>query len=129
MTVNGTDFRIEEPTPFSTVWHSHKFNEPGLRHEAAACMQVIVWINGPFKPGRWSDLAMFRWNLKQRLASGEMVEVNVGCRGEPNHARTADGFVSRADDRAKWTARNCHKTANWRLKQFGCLKQVWRHDR
>ena len=131
VTVDGTDFRIEEPTPFSTAWYSHKFNGPGLRYEVAVCIQTgdIVWINGPFKPGRWSDLSIFWRNLKQRLAPGEMVEADNGYRGEPNHARTADGFVSRADDRAKWTARNRHETVNRRLKQFGCLKQVWRHDR
>jgi hypothetical protein len=88
----------------------------------------IVWIDGAFKPGRWSDLMTFRRNLKQPLAPGEMVEADNGCRGEPNHARTADGFVPLVDDRTKWHARSRHETVNRRLKQWGCLKQVWRHD-
>jgi hypothetical protein len=131
VTVDGTDFQIQEPTPFSREWWSRKFNGPGLRYEVAICIQTgdIVWINGPFKPGPWTDLLIFRRNLKQRLAPGEMVEADNGYRGEPNHARTADGFVSQADDRAKWTARNRHETVNRRLKQWGCLKQVWRHNR
>jgi hypothetical protein len=131
VTIDGTDFRIEEPTPFSSNWFSHKFNGPGVRYEVAICIQTgdIVWINGPFKAGKWSDMKIFRRSLKQKLAPGEMVEADNGYRGEPYHVRTADGFVSRADDsRAKWKARNRHETINRRLKQWGCLKQVWRHD-
>jgi hypothetical protein len=131
VTVDGTDFRIQEPTPFSTEWYSHKFKGPGWRYEVAVCIQTgdIVWINGPFKAGKWPDLKIFRRNLKQQLAPGEMVEADNGYRGEPNHARTADGFVSPADDRAKQGARARHETVNRRLKQWGCLKNVWRHER
>jgi hypothetical protein len=35
VTVDGTDFRINEPTDFSTKWFSHKFKDPGLRYEVA----------------------------------------------------------------------------------------------
>ncbi len=58
-----------------------------------------------------------------------MVEANKGYRGEPYYARTVDGFVSRADDRAKQSVRARHETVNRRLKQWSCLKQVWGHDR
>jgi hypothetical protein len=131
VTVDGTDFRIQEPTPFSNEWYSHKFKGPGWRYEVAVCIQTgdIVWINGPFKAGKWPDLKIFRRTLKQQLAPGEMVEADNGYRGEPYHARTADGFVSRADNRAKQSTIARHETVNRRLKQWGCLKQVWRHDR
>ena len=33
--LDGTDFRIREPSPFSTKWWSFKFNGPGLRYEIA----------------------------------------------------------------------------------------------
>jgi hypothetical protein len=130
VTVDGTDFRIEEPTPFSRKWYSHKFNGPAVRYELAVCIQTgdIVWINGPFKAGRWPDLKIFRRNLKEKLAPGEMVEADNGYPGEPDHVRTADGFVSRADDRAKWRVRYRHESVNRRLKQWGCLKQVYRHE-
>lgn len=32
-TVDGTDFRIGNPTPFKKVWYTKKFNGPGLRYE------------------------------------------------------------------------------------------------
>jgi len=30
VSVDGTDFRIQEPIPFDAKWFSHKFNGPGL---------------------------------------------------------------------------------------------------
>jgi hypothetical protein len=50
--VDGTDFRINEPTDFSTKWFSHKFKGPGLRYEVAISIKggycshsrtVYVW--------------------------------------------------------------------------------------
>jgi hypothetical protein len=35
ITVDGTDFRLNEPTDFSTKWFSHKFKGPGVRYEVA----------------------------------------------------------------------------------------------
>jgi hypothetical protein len=128
--VDGTDFRIQEPTPFNKEWYSHKFKGPGLRYEVAICIQTgdIVWINGPFKPGKWTDLKIFRRNLKHHLAPQEMVEADKGYRGE-EAVRTSDDVVSRADHKAKYRARARHETVNRRFKQWGCLKQVFRHDR
>jgi hypothetical protein len=40
VTVDGTDFRINKPTDFSTKWFSHKFKGPGLRYE------VVISIKG-----------------------------------------------------------------------------------
>ena len=33
ISLDGTDFRIQEPTPFDPKWFSHKFKGPGLRYE------------------------------------------------------------------------------------------------
>ena len=58
VSIDGTDFRIEEPTIWDPKWHSQKFNGPGLRYEVGVCIQTgdIVWINGPYPPGEWNDL-------------------------------------------------------------------------
>ena len=60
VSVDGTDFCIMEPWPFSTKWWSHKFNGPGLRYEIVVCMQTgwIVMVNGPHPCGDWSDLCI-----------------------------------------------------------------------
>jgi hypothetical protein len=35
ITIDGTDFSIYEPTPFSTKWFSHKLKGLGVRYELA----------------------------------------------------------------------------------------------
>ena len=57
ITVDGTDFRIQEPSPFDPKWYSHKFRGPGLRYEIGVCIKTgwIVWVNGPFPAGAWPD--------------------------------------------------------------------------
>ena len=70
VTVDGTDFRIAEPVPFSRVWYTQKFAGPGLRYELAVSLfnGDIVWYNGPFAPGTNHDITIFRWKLKSKLA-------------------------------------------------------------
>ena len=83
MTVDGTDFRIQEPQPFDTKWYSHKFKAATLWYETAVCIQTewIVWTAGPFPAGDFSDfndLEIYRSYLKDMLADGESVEADEG---------------------------------------------------
>jgi hypothetical protein len=73
VSVDGTDFGIYEPSPFSPKWYSHKLNGPGLRYEIAICIQTgePVWINGPFPCGSWPDLRIARNALVDALDAGE----------------------------------------------------------
>jgi hypothetical protein len=129
--VDGTDCRIQEPKPFSTKWFSHKFKKAGLRYEVAVCIKTgdIIWVNGPFPCGRWPDIKIFRRDLIHKLAIGEMVEADLGYRGESNYVRTPPMYVSRSDRRAKRNARARHETVNKRIKDFRCLHTLFRHDR
>lgn len=44
----------------------------------------IVWIPGPFPPGDWIDLEIFRSTLKLRLEENERVETDDGyLAGDP----------------------------------------------
>jgi hypothetical protein len=47
------------------------------------CIQTgdIVWVNGPFKEGKWNDIKLYRRILKEQLLPGEMVEADRGYRG------------------------------------------------
>lgn len=49
VSVDGTDFRIQQPSVFSKIWYSHKFKGPGLRYEVAVSILTgdIVWLHGP----------------------------------------------------------------------------------
>ena len=53
ISVDGTDERICEPTPFGPKWYSHKFHGPGLRYEIGIGIETgyIVWAHmGLFRP-------------------------------------------------------------------------------
>ena len=88
-----------------------------------------MWINGPFLPGVWNDISIFRWCLKFLLALYERVEADDGYRGEIRSAvtqlhRDGQGEVAIL---VKGRLQKRHETANKRLKQWKCLKEVFRH--
>lgn len=129
--VDGADFRIQQPTQFDTKWYSHKFNGPAVRYELASCIQTgdIVWMNGPFCPGNYNDIQIFRDKLKDKLLrAGEKAEADKGYRGELGTIRHPGVYISLADRKAKKSSRARHETLNRRMKQFGCLQQTYRHD-
>jgi hypothetical protein len=130
VTVDGTDFRIPEPSPFWTGWFSHKFKAAGLRYEIAICIKTgyIVWVNGPFPCGSFPDIKIFRSALKYKLRAGEKVEADNGYRGEPLHVSLPGDIESELHKKAEVAARARHETVNKRFKQFKCLKDVFRHD-
>lgn len=130
MTVDGTDFRIEQPTEFSKRWYSHKFKGPGLRYEVALSIlgRDIVWTNGPFPCGSWPDISIFRAGLIDELRPMEMVEADKGYRGQPDKIRTPDDCYGRAEKLRKRRASARHETVNRRFKQFNALKKHFRHD-
>lgn len=131
--MDGTDFRIPNKKPFWTGWYSHKFKGPGLRYEVALAIHSndIVWINGPFPPGRYPDIKIFRNGLKQKLIdAGERCEADAGYRGEPLTVELPDeGYfhAGEAQKLLKQRIRSRHETVNARFKKFGCLNQRFRH--
>lgn len=129
VTVDGTDFRISEPSPFSPGWHSHKFKGPGVRHEVAVSIKGgdIVHINGPFMCGHDPDITIFRHLLIHKLEEGEMVEADRGHRGEPNKCGIPVDRQTQEEKRQKNRARAQQETVNARFKRFGALEQRFRH--
>ena len=53
ISLDGTDFHIQEHTPFDPKWFSHKFKGPGVWYEVGICLQTwwIAWWNGAFHCG------------------------------------------------------------------------------
>ena len=130
VSVDGIDFSIPEPTPWSSCWWSHKFNGPGLRYEVVICIVTgwIVAFNGPFECGSWPDLKIFRSKLKRCLKAWERVIADRGYKGDPkivtqNDARDEKHKKQMSDVRAR------HETVNGRLKQWKALSSRWRHDK
>ena len=128
--MDGTDFRILEPSPFSKKWFSHKFKGPGLRYEIAVGIQLghIVWTNGPF-PAGIPDINIFRSSLKDKLVEGERVEADKGYRGEPTKIDLPQENTGGSEDqvRSKARARSRHETMNARLREWGVLRTTFRH--
>ena len=64
---------------------SHK--ESALRYEIGlnTITRDIVWISGPFKAGKYSDITIFRDSLIDFLSPDERIEVDDGYIGETPH--------------------------------------------
>ena len=62
LSVDGTDFLSPQ---YGKKWYFHKFKHSGLRYEVALCIKTgwICWISGPWNPGRWNGLEIFRSSL------------------------------------------------------------------
>jgi hypothetical protein len=132
VTVDGTDFRIQEPTPFSKSWYSKKFHGAGLRYEVGICIQTgwIVWINGPFPCGAWSDIKIALEDIVHMFEGDERAVADKGYRGYPQYFdcpwRHLDNQIQ--IDR-KAIARARHECVNRRFKKWKILKNIFRHDR
>ena len=87
--MDGTDFLCMPPNDGDCrrSWWSHKFKKPAVRYEVCVSIQSgdIVWVNGPWRAGRYPDISIFReGGLKDLLeASDERAEADLGYRGEP----------------------------------------------
>eukprot|EP00977_Amphora_coffeiformis_P007617 scaffold1684_cov214-Amphora_coffeaeformis.AAC.1 len=129
VTVDGTDFEILEPRPFSPGWYSHKFKGPGVRYEVALSINGgdIVHTNGPFMCGHNPDITIFRKKLIHKLEVGEMVEADKGYRGEPTKVRIPVDHINPGQKKQKNRARARHETVNHHFKDFGVLRQIFRH--
>lgn len=117
----------QRPHSRDKMFFSQKYRKAAYRYEIAVCIQTgdIVWINGPFKAGRWPDINIFRRTLKGKLLPHEMVEADMGYM-DPK-CRHSCIVVSRNDARAKAACMARHESVNGDLKNFGCLAHVWRH--
>ena len=111
-------------------WYSHKFKSAGLRYEIATCNKTgdIVWLNGPYPCGSCPDLKIFRLGLKDLLGPGEKVIADRGYRGD-TRISTPDDANDKEHKYAMSVLRARHETLNGRLKNWGCLRQIYRHDR
>ena len=97
-----------------TELYSYKFKRSGLRYEVALCIKTgdIVWINGPYEPGLWNDLKIFRHSLVTFLEDGERVEADDRYLGEhPRHVKCPGGFCNPPETEfMQKRVRNRHET-------------------
>jgi len=126
ISVDGTDFEINEPIPFSTKWFSKKHNGPGLRYEIALALysNQVVWFSGPHPCGAFSDLKTFQscglkgllvLSNEKAIADGTYMDGSVSGKGKG----------SREWRKAKSRMRARHESLNRRLKVFKMLSQKY----
>ena len=128
------DFEITEPFPYerewSKCWYSSKFKGPGLRYEICVAILTgdIVWVNGPFACGLWSDWKIFsQAGLASNLDENERVEADDGYEhGDPAMVKSKSG-IFHDNHEIRNTVRARQETVNKRIKQFGALSSVFRH--
>lgn len=120
VSVDGVDFRIFEPTPFSPSWFSFKHNGPGIRYEVSLSIRTgkITSINGPYPCGSYPDLKIFRNGIKNYLDESEMV---IADKGYPDPKVYHDSELERF-------VRSRHEHINKRLRHFGVLRYKFVHS-
>lgn len=79
ISVDGTDSKIMEHSPFNRSLFSQKRNSPGLRHKINLVIHKdrIVWTNGPY-PGGTTDFLIIRERLREQLEPEETVFAKRG---------------------------------------------------
>ena len=124
ISLDGTDFKILEPTEFDPKWWSHKFNGPGLRYEIGISIRSgdIVWAHGGLPCGEWPDLRLARNALIDALLPGERVVADKGY-NDPNYF---DVPIGNADHQKRQILAR-HETVNHRIKKFCCMNNRFRH--
>ena len=135
ISVDGTDCPIQEPKRedgekgVDKKWYSHKFKGSGLRYElgVATHSSDIVWVNGPFPCGAFSDLKIY----KEMGLSEKLIEAGEKCIADGTYRHYTVSQKGRG--RSSWRKqknrlRARHETANNRIKIFDCFNQRWRHS-
>lgn len=127
--VDGTDFQVPNN---GKRFYTYKFKKSGLRYEVALGIISgdIVWINGPFPPGEYNDLTIFRNSLISHLDDGERCEADDGYLGEAPQFIKCPACVTNESEREELQqrVRSRHETVNNRFKMWGILRQTFRHD-
>ena len=138
MSIDGVDFQVQEVGPFqkgfSEKWSSTKFGKrAALRYEIGISIMKgeLVWTNGPFPAGKWTDYKIFKLGgLVDHLEENERVEADDGyAAADPEFARSRSGvWHSEEMRKLRNTIRARQESFNKKLREFGALKNIWRHD-
>ena len=134
LSVDATDCQTQNQGDCHEAFYSFKFKSGGLHYEVGICIRTgdIVWLNGPFPPGDWPDVEIFRSDLKLHLEENERVETNDGYIGEDPCFTKCPGGIRFMEDKhfhkKRSKVRNCGETANHHLKTFNIICDTFRHD-
>jgi hypothetical protein len=105
---------------------SWKLEGPGLRYEIALSIlsNDIVWINGPFAPGDWNDIEIFRQGLIHQLDPDERIEADdIYFAEAPRYVVCPKSMFNIPEERNVWRRRvqGRHEVLNNHVKFWTCL--------
>jgi hypothetical protein len=133
--VDGTDVRIPQQGPAipGNQFSSHKNKDKcGLRYKIGVDILAgnIVWVNGPFAAGKYTDIKFFCLGLAHWLEEFERVEADDGYIGEAPQKVKCPGCVSNPDENQEMqnSVRARNESLNVRLKNWAILSTMYRHD-
>lgn len=133
LSIDGTDFRIRQQGDAvkGNAFASHKYKgKSALRYELGIDILTgnLVWIEGPYPAGRYSDITIFRNCLKHQLEPNERVLADKGYVGEAPEFIKCPNCPTVPLEHLPMMARvmKRHETLNGRLKNWGILEQVFR---
>jgi hypothetical protein len=128
--VDGTNFRIA--MGYLKLFWSYKFKKSGLRYKVGLCIKMgdICWWSGPYAPGKWNDLTIFRDSSLLMLEPGEWCKMDRGYQGSaPTHVNCLG--VLRADpdtvEIQAWVW-NRQETVNNGFKNWEILSTLYHHN-
>ena len=103
------------------MFFSQKFNDSALRYEVGVGIisGFICWISGPWAPGLYNDVQIFRQALKTHLEQFERIEADDGNIGKaPLKVKCPASVVESEERKMLMTrVRRRHETVNRRFKQ------------
>lgn len=103
----------------------------GLRYEIGVDILAgnIVWVNGPFAAGKYSNDEIFRLGLAHWLDEFERVEADDGYIGEAQKVQCPGCASNPTENKAMQNrVRSRHESLNGRFKNWEILKVLYRHD-
>lgn len=135
MSLDGVDFRVNEPHPFDRRYYSHKFNHAGLKYEIGLSFSgKIVWVAGGIPCGV-GDRELAESSLANELEDGETVMADLGYRRidgifvTPVRPRNGQDLTFEElkfnKDHKRIMCR--HENVNSRMKVFKVLSTTFRH--
>ena len=129
--VDATDCKTTNQGECLPAFFSFKFKSSGLRYELGLNIHTgdLCWLCGPFAPGDWNDVEIFRSTLKLHLEENERVEADDGYIGEDPCAMKCPGGVRFLEGKA-WhmkqsEVRNRGETVNHWTKTFRVLHETF----
>ncbi len=89
----------------------------------------LVRILGPYWAGKCPDIEIFNSVLTNFLEPGERVKADDGYRGHADNVKCPKNAANPVGNQARQgRVRARHKMLKGRLKNWGILSQVFRHD-